>query len=291
MRVGVQLPEVERVVRWDELVAMAREAEAVGFDSLWYGDHLLYRDGPEPTGPWEAWTTLAGLAEATERIALGPLVAATAFHSPAMLAKMAATVDEISDGRLILGIGAGWNDVEFGAFGFPLDHRFSRFAEAFEIIRRLLAGEEVTFHGDYQVLERCVLRPHPRPGGPPLMVGSTGPRVLRETLPHVWGWNAWFRHFDNDPSRLPPLLERLDAACREVGRDPQTLERSVALLLQTGDRPLRRNTQNAITGSRRRMAEAVAAVAEHGIDHVQLVLDPITLESIEEAAEVVALVR
>lgn len=291
MRIGVQLPEVERLVRWDELVAMAREAEAAGFDSLWYGDHLLYRDGPEPTGPWEAWTTLAGLAEATDRIAIGPLVAATAFHSPAMLAKMAATVDEISGGRLVFGIGAGWNEVEFRAFGLPFDHRFSRFAEAFEIVRRLLTGEEVTFEGAYHSVDRCVLRPAPRPGGPPLMIGSTGPRVLRETLPHVRGWNAWFRHFDNDPSRIPEVLGRLDDACREAGRDPATLEKSVALLLQMGDRPLRRNSTNAITGSRRRMADALAEAESHGIDHVQLVLDPITIESIGEAAAVVDLLR
>ncbi|HSG86354.1 MAG TPA: LLM class flavin-dependent oxidoreductase, partial [Candidatus Limnocylindrales bacterium] len=118
IRVGVQLPEVEREVRWPELRAMARLAEDVGFDSLWVGDHLLYRFASgETRGPWEAWTTLAGLAEATERIALGPLVASTSFHSPAMLAKQAATVDEISGGRLILGLGAGWNETEYRAFG------------------------------------------------------------------------------------------------------------------------------------------------------------------------------
>ena len=112
--VGVQLPEVEREVRWPELRAIARTAEDAGFDSVWFGDHLLYRYAiGRARGPWEAWTTLAGLAEATERIAMGPLVAATAFHVPFMLAKLASTVDEISGGRLVLGIGAGWNDVEF----------------------------------------------------------------------------------------------------------------------------------------------------------------------------------
>ena len=124
LKVGIQLPEVEREVRWPELRDIARTAEAAGFDSLWTGDHLLYRNPGEPaTGPWEAWSILSALAEATERVKLGPLVAATAFHAPAMLAKKAATVDEISNGRLILGLGAGWNPVEFAGFGFPFDHR------------------------------------------------------------------------------------------------------------------------------------------------------------------------
>src|SRR5262245_62360878 len=124
LRVGIQLPEVERVVRWPEIRAMARLAEQAGFDSLWLGDHLLYREeGRGARGPWEAWTSLAGLAEATSRIALGPLVASAAFHAPAMLAKMAATVDEISGGRLILGLGAGWNRGELEEFGFPQRRR------------------------------------------------------------------------------------------------------------------------------------------------------------------------
>src|SRR5919106_6729540 len=142
MRVGIQLPEVEREVRWPEYLAMARAAEEVGFDSIWLGDHLLYRDDDlgRERGPWDAWTLLAALAAVTERVQLGPLVACTAFHPPGVLAKAAATVDEISEGRLVLGLGAGWNETEFRAFGIPFDRRVSRFEEAFGIIRRLLAG-------------------------------------------------------------------------------------------------------------------------------------------------------
>ncbi len=133
-RVGVQLPEVEREVRFPEYAAMARAAEEVGFDSIWMGDHLLYRgDGRPERGPWEAWTLLAALAAVTDRVRLGPLVACAGFHAPAMLAKMAATVDEISGGRLVLGLGAGWNREEFDAFGLPFDHRASRFEESFEV--------------------------------------------------------------------------------------------------------------------------------------------------------------
>ena len=123
LQVGIQLPEVERVVAWPEYREMAVTAEAAGFDSLWVGDHLLYRDDDGTRGPWEAWSLLAALAAITNTVQLGPLVAATSFHNPVMLAKKASTVDEISDGRLILGLGAGWNRSEYDAYGFPYDHR------------------------------------------------------------------------------------------------------------------------------------------------------------------------
>ena len=191
LRVGVQLPEVEREVRWPEYASMARAAEEVGFDSIWVGDHYLYRGDDRPErGPWEAWTMLAGLAAITERVRLGPLVACLNFHNPAVLAKTAATVDELSGGRLTFGVGAGWNRTEFDAFGIPYDHRASRFEESFEIVRRLLDGERVTFEGRFHHVRRR--RAAPRPARrPPLMVGSTGERVLgrdaapRRHLEHV----------------------------------------------------------------------------------------------------------
>ena len=176
LRVGIQLPEVERVVRWPEYVAMARTAEAVGFDSIWVGDHVLYRDDGRPErGPWEAWSLLAALAAMTERVKLGPLVACTAFSPPALLAKRAAAVQEISGGRLILGLGAGWNEAEFRSFGVPFDHRVSRFAASFEVIHRLLAGERVTAHGPFVDIDDAVLLP-PARHRTPIMIGSTSPR-------------------------------------------------------------------------------------------------------------------
>jgi alkanesulfonate monooxygenase SsuD/methylene tetrahydromethanopterin reductase-like flavin-dependent oxidoreductase (luciferase family) len=178
MQIGVQLPEVEYEISFADLVAMARLAEQVGFDALWLGDHLLYQLEVGPRGPWEVWTTLAALATATEQIELGPLVASTSFHAPAMLAKMAATVDAASDGRLILGLGAGWNQREYTAFGFPYDNRVDRFSEAFTIIRTLLREGAIDFHGTYHDVDDCVLHPRsPRPGGPPLLIGSIGPRM------------------------------------------------------------------------------------------------------------------
>jgi alkanesulfonate monooxygenase SsuD/methylene tetrahydromethanopterin reductase-like flavin-dependent oxidoreductase (luciferase family) len=172
---------------------MARTAEAVGLDSVWVGDHLLYDRPPEGRrGPWEAWTTLAGLAAVTERVTLGPLVACAGFHEPAMLAKLAATVDEISGGRLVVGLGAGWNRTEFDAFGVAYDDRVDRFEEAFPIVRRLLAGERVTAAGRFhRPVGAELLPPAARPGGPPLMIGSWRPRMLAATIAHVAAWNAW----------------------------------------------------------------------------------------------------
>ena len=133
VRVGIQLPEVERVVRWREVAAIGRAVEHSGFDSIWLGDHMLYRDERRgERGPWDAWTQLAALAAVTTRVRLGPLVAAAPFHAPGILARMAASVDEVSGGRLVLGIGAGWNETEFRGFGVPFDRVVSRFEESFD---------------------------------------------------------------------------------------------------------------------------------------------------------------
>src|SRR3954451_13539791 len=198
-KVGVQLPEVERFVPWPEYLDLARRAEAAGFDSIWVGDHLIY-DLPDGAtrGPHEAWTTLAAIAAVTERVEVGPLVASTGFHAPAMLAKLATTVDAISQGRLILGLGAGWNRREFDAYGFPYDRRVSRFAEALTIIEKLLREGRTTFHGEFYELDDCVLDPGPvRVGGPPLMLGSNSPRMLSLGLPLVDAWNVWWSIYDN----------------------------------------------------------------------------------------------
>ena len=232
LRVGVQLPEVERDVRWAEYVSLATAAEAVGFDSLWVGDHLLYRsDGVRPErGPWDAWTLLAGLATVTERVRLGPLVACASFHPPGMLARMAATVDELSGGRLILGVGAGWNEAEFRAFGIPFDHRASRFEEAFEIIWRLLSGERVTLEGRYWMVDDAVLLPRPA-RRPPVMVGSNGERILRATLPRVDMWNTWFEGYGNTPQGFSRLNDAITTIACECGRDPDEIERTACVLV------------------------------------------------------------
>jgi alkanesulfonate monooxygenase SsuD/methylene tetrahydromethanopterin reductase-like flavin-dependent oxidoreductase (luciferase family) len=294
LAVGIQLPEVEWEARWPDLRALAIRAEELGFDSIWYGDHLLYRrPGDERArGPWEAWSVLAGLAAVTSRILIGPLVAATAFHNPAMLAKKAATVDEISGGRLVVGLGAGWNETEFRAFGFPYDHRISRFEEAFTIVRTLLRDGAIDFAGTYYSARDCELVPRPRPGGPPLLVGSSGERMLAITIPHVDAWNAWFDSFGNRPEGVPALRDRVDAACRDAGRDPAAIARTLAVqvrlpggsgrLAGDGGRP----TIPPVSGRPEEIAGILRAFADEGISHVQLVVDPITLASLDALAPV-----
>jgi alkanesulfonate monooxygenase SsuD/methylene tetrahydromethanopterin reductase-like flavin-dependent oxidoreductase (luciferase family) len=294
LKVGFQLPEIERPVSWNEVISMARLGEEVGFDSVWVSDHLLYRDLDHGSrAPLETWTSLAGIAASTERIAIGPLVACTSFHNPTVLAKFAASVDEISGGRLILGLGAGWNEVEYQAFGFSFDRRVSRFEEAFTIIRSLLRDGQVDFAGEFYTARECELVPRARPGGPPLLVGSIGQRMLRITLPYVSAWNAWFSRTGNRPEGVRPLREKVDVACRAVGRDPREVERTLAVLVQPPGLTRVSSSEPefmfpAIEGSATHIAEELSLFAQEGIGHVQLVLDPITEASIEAMAPVLA---
>jgi probable F420-dependent oxidoreductase len=294
LRVGIQLPEVERDVRWPEYLSMARTAEEVGFDSIWVGDHYLYRgDGRPERGPWEAWTLLAALAAVTERVRLGPLVACLNFHEPAVLAKLAATVDEISGGRLVFGMGAGWNRTEFDAFGIPYDHRASRFEEAFDIVRRLLAGQRVTARGRWHTADDAVLLPSPT-ASPTLMVGSTGQRVLGATLPHVDAWNTWFDWYGNTPAGFAAKRTEIDVACERVGRDPATLQRSACVLVQLGEGAAERPAESGVTpleGPLADIADGLRAMATAGADEVILVCDPITEPSIRALGEAIEDIR
>jgi probable F420-dependent oxidoreductase len=289
-RIGVQLPEVERDVRWPEYVAMARAAERVGFDSIWLGDHLLYRDDGRPErGPWEVWTLLTGLAAVTERVKLGPLVACTAFHPPPVLAKMAATVDEVSTGRLVLGLGAGWNEPDFTAFGLPFDHRASRFEEAFEVVRKLVAGERVTFSGRYYEVDDAVLLPRPS-RRPPLMIGSTGERVLRATLPHVTMWNTWYDLIGNSPEGFERDSRLVSKIAEKVGRDPSEIERSACVSAALSDRRQRRHVRDdipPIRGDAETILRGVREFGEAGADEVILILTPCTEEAIRQLGEAV----
>ncbi len=293
-RVGVQLPEVERAVPWPEMVAMARTAEDVGFDSIWLGDHLLY-DLPDGVvrGPWEVWTALAGLASVTERVELGPLVASTSFHAPTMLAKLAATVDAISGGRLVVGLGAGWNEREYTAYGFPYDRRVARFAEAFTIIRELLRTGRADFHGEFYDVDDCVLTPGPlRPGGPPFLLGSIGPRMLRIGLPHVEAWNVWWSDYGNSAEGFAAVRKRVEAATVEVGRSAADVEATAAVFVQLPGgagrlmgEPYDEHTPPPVPVDR--LTDHLHAMAAAGATHLQLVLDPITVESIEGAGQAV----
>jgi probable F420-dependent oxidoreductase len=300
IRIGVQLPEVEREVRWPELLDMTRAVEDLGYDSIWVGEHLLYRwPDRAPRGPWEAWAMLAAIAASTSRVEFGPLVACTAFHNPAVLAKRADTIDEISGGRLVLGLGAGWNETEFRAFGVPFDHRIARFEEAFTIIRSLLRDGTVDFEGTWYSARDCELLPRgPRPAGPPLMIGSIGERMLRIAAPHVDSWNAWYADTGNSPAGIAALRDKVDAACADVGRPASDIERTVAIHVRmpggTGRTMGDTSGTQAVApleGSPEEMADELRAYAREGIAHVQLVLDPIDRVSIERFAPVLRLLE
>jgi alkanesulfonate monooxygenase SsuD/methylene tetrahydromethanopterin reductase-like flavin-dependent oxidoreductase (luciferase family) len=291
LKVGLILPDTEREMggetpRWTDIAAMARQSEEVGFDSIWVFDHLIYRpEGLEPQGPWECWSNLAALAAITSRVEIGPVVCCTSFRNPALLAKIADTVDEISSGRLILGLGAGWNEPDYTEFGFPYDHRVSRFEEALTIIHGLLLNGAIDFEGTYYSARDCELRPRgPRPSGPPIMVGSSAPRMLATLAKHGDIWNAW------GLQTVDEVIEhrgKVDAAMDAAGRDPATVERTVALLVDlptaTG-----RPSEETIIGFKARTPEELAdhlfKYAEEGISHVQLMLDPNTHTGQETAA-------
>jgi probable F420-dependent oxidoreductase len=257
-------------------------AESHGFDSIWVGDHLIY-DLPDGStrGPYEAWTTLAAVAAVTERVELGPLVASTGFHAPAMLAKQAATVDAISQGRLILGLGAGWNRREFDAFGFPYDRRVSRFAEALAVIAALLRDGRTTFHGEFYDADDCVLDPGPvRPGGPPIMLGSNSPRMLSIGLPLADAWNVWWSIYDNSVERFAEIKAEVDAAMPE--RRSVAATAAVLVTLPGGRGRLMGESYDApvTTVTPDDLGEHLRGLAAVGVSHVQLVLDPITADSI-----------
>jgi len=288
LRVGIQLPEVERDVRWPEYVAMARAAEDSGFDSIWVGDHMLYRDRRPERGPWDAWTLLAGLAAATRQVAIGPLVACASFHPPGLIARMAATVDEVSGGRLVLGLGAGWNEAEFRAFGIPFDHRASRFQESFEVIRRLLFGERVTLSGRFVRTEDAVLLPRPA-RRIPLMVGSTGKRVLEITLPHVDAWNTWYEQFQNTADGFAALNEQVTSTAKRVGRRPEDVRRSACVLVVLDRTRGERVVEDGVVpleGGPEHITGELRALSEAGADEAILVVSPITERSIRTLGSV-----
>jgi alkanesulfonate monooxygenase SsuD/methylene tetrahydromethanopterin reductase-like flavin-dependent oxidoreductase (luciferase family) len=298
-KIGLQLPEVEYVARWSDYLTMARLSEDIGLDSLWLGDHLLYRNpGEASRAPWECWSLLSALAAVTERVELGPLVLCAGFRNPALTAKMADTVDEISGGRMILGLGSGWHEPEFAAFGVPFDHRFARFEESFAIIRGLLRDGTVDFEGTFHSARRCELLPQgPRPGGIPLMIGSIGEKMLRLTLPHVDQWNIWYADFGNSVHGLMPHLERIDRICNEIGRNPDEIERTAAVLVTGPGGSFRSGGATAeqgvkgFAGDPADIARELLAFRDAGVSHLQIVLDPITPAGIEWFGRVMDAVR
>lgn len=290
LKVGLILPDTERemggaTARWSDLVQMAKMAEDLGFDSIWNADHLIYRfPEKEEQGPWECWSLLAALAAVTTRVEIGPLVSCTSFRNPALLAKIVDTVDEISGGRLVLGLGAGWHEPEYIAFGYPFDHRVSRFAEAIAIVHDLLRTGHVDFEGTYYQARDCELRPRgSRPEGPPIMIGSVAPRMLGLLATYGDIWNAWARQ---SLEELAEDRRKVDAALEEAGRDPDSVERTVSLLVDLPTATGRPSEEKSGYKPREpaELAAHLTSYADAGISHVQLMLDPNTPSGIEWAA-------
>ncbi len=293
MRIGVVLPISQRdgtpaPPTYPEVRAVAVAAEAAGFDSLWIYDHLLFRFDGETTGIREAWTVLSAIAEATSRVQLGTIVMCTSFRNPALLAKMAGTLDHVSGGRLILGVGCGWHDPEYEAFGYPTDHKVGRFEEALTVIRELIREGRSDMDGRWTQARDAVLLPPARPDIP-ILIAAKRPRMMELTARHADAWNAaWFGEPDE---RLATVRADLEAACAAVGRDPDSLEITVGISvrypdLATDAYPV--DTEDpALEGSLDEVAAGLAAHAALGAGHIIANLEPATPLAVERFAAAV----
>lgn len=300
MRSGDHLvPGAGRIVPWTELREIAVAAEEAGVDTLFAPDHLIFRkygsfdnipEGEE-RGCWEAWTLLSALAGITRKVTLGPFVACTSFREPALLAKMADTLDEVSGGRLLLGLGAGYHQPEYTAFGFPFDRLAGRFEEALGIILPLLKGERVTFEGKYYHVEDAVLHPHgPRSGGPPIWIGARQPRMLRLVAKYADAYNVVG---GNTPESFADQLAALAVACAEVGRDPATLQKTIACMVAfpgSEDCPGGIHA-NALIATPDEVAERFKAFYEAGIDHITLFASPWGLKAVAALGQTIRRLR
>jgi len=276
---------------FSELLAMALAAENGGLDSLWGADHLIFRDDGKTVGIHECWTVLTALAAATSRVEIGPLVLALPFRNPALVAKMAAELDEVSNGRLILGVGCGWHEPEFAAFGYPFDHRVSRFEEGLQVLLPLLRNGSVNFAGEYHRAIDAELRPRPvRDGGPPILIAGKQPRMLDLVARHADQWNAaWYGH----PAQADELRERLSnlgAALDRAGRDPASLELTTGIFVAfdgaEADAP-----EKSIRGSAAEVADALAGYAELDVKHLIVHVWPRSGDAVKLLGEAAALAR
>ena len=310
LQVGAGVLGDGQSARWSDLREMAQVAEGIGFDVLFVPDHLLFRESPpdnamqvempagKTRGIWEAWTVLSALAEATQRIELGPFVACNSFRNPALLAKMAVTLDEVSAGRLILGLGAGWHEPEYHAFGFPYDRRVGRLEEALQIISALLRKGHVDFQGRFYSARDCEIAPRgPRPEGPPILIGAQRPRMMRLAATYADIYDA---DFHLDPDTAAECFAAIDAACHSAGRDRGTLSRGAAAAVAIDAKGMRADangiarfvqddmTREARTGCADELIEFARRFEAIGTDLLTLsLIDPPGARGIEQLASVV----
>jgi probable F420-dependent oxidoreductase len=278
---------------YSEIRDVACRMEDAGFDVIWLADHLLYRREHLPTmGIWECWTTLSALAEATHRIELGTSTICSSFRNPAVLAKMAATLDEVSGGRLILGIGAGWNEPEYRAFGLPFDRRVDRFEEALQIVVPLLRVGRVDFEGRYYTARDCELAPRgPRSGGPPLLIGALQPRMLRLAARYADVWNPV--EYLSSVDRFLELRESFEAARKEVGEAAARVE--VSAMLKIGWADLGHLPGffegDCVSGSAQEIAKTLRAFEMAGVAHVVCQYHPNTPAALDRLVSAVEAYR
>ncbi len=295
MKIGITLDISEdsldgRTPTFRDLREMAQITEQVGFDSLWLADHLIYRfPNQAESAPWEALTMLSALAAVTSRITLGTLVVCTSFRPPAMLAKMADALDEVSGGRFILGLGAGWHRPEYEAFGYPFDHLASRFDEAMQIIVPLLREGHVDFQGQYYQVRNCVLRPRgPSPAGPRILVAGRRPRMLQLTARDADAWNtAWH----TDAAIVKERFDELAQVCATIGRDPASIEMTVGTEVRLQPRKEDGSPDRAISGTPEEIASRLQAFADVGTSHLIVELDAVTPDSIRQLGHIAELAR
>ncbi len=257
-----------------QILELARLADTEGWHGLWFADHYMSNTGSEAFAPGdmhECWAMLPAIAAVTERLRLGSLVAPTSIHHPAILANRAATIDHISNGRLVLGIGAGWQINEHHAYGIELEPpvtRVDRFEEAIQIIRSLFENERTTFAGTHYTITDAPMDPKPVQSPLPILVGTSSPRMLRITAAHADEWNTW-----GAPELAGAGVTKLLAACERVGRDPASLRTCAQALVVVTDDPAKAERARSgglpgrtIAGSLDQIVEEVGGYVELGFD-------------------------
>ena len=294
--IGLVLPAEESWVdgatpRWIEIRDLALRAEALGFDTVWIPDELLWRPaGGRVTGWWEGVALAGAVAAATSRIKVGTWVLSALHRNPGITAKAVETLDEISAGRFVFGLGSGHAGGQAHAFGLPEDHVFARFEEAVEIIVPLLRSGRVDFEGTYHTARDLEHRPvGPRPGRIPIMIGASGPKMLRLAALHADIW-SWYVQERSDVAEFGPRIAALDAMCREVGRDPATIGRSAGIIVEpTSVTGAADAIAVPISGSAEEIADGLRTFGAAGYTQVEILLWPRTMAALEAMAPVLEL--
>lgn len=278
-------------VRWTAIRDLSLRAEEIGFDTVWTADELLWRpEGGRVQGWWECVAMTGAVAAATSRIKVGTWILSALHRNPGITAKAVETLDEISGGRFVFGLGAGHAGRQGHAFGLPEDRTIGRFEEALEIILPLLRTGHADFEGTFHAARDLEQRPRgPRPGQIPIMIGAKGPRMLRLAAQHADIW-SWFVEERSDLTEFGPRLAALEAACAEVGRDPASIGRSAGVAVEpTSVSGAAEVLGEPIRGSAIAIADAFRAFEGAGFDHLEVVLWPPTLPALDAMAPVLEL--